>query len=73
LHSVGHNRSDALYHRPDQIFLEAGGVGYDVQIPLLSGLPTSDLISAISSSDLVRLVRIPGIGKKTARNALFSN
>jgi Holliday junction DNA helicase RuvA len=121
-------RGTILEKHPNQVILDAGGVGYDVQIPIstftalpeqgataslrihthvredalllfgfstpeektvferlisvsgigpklaitvLSGLPTPELISAIRSSDLARLVRIPGIGKKTAERIVL--
>jgi Holliday junction DNA helicase RuvA len=121
-------RGTILEKHPNQIILDAGGVGYDVQIPIstftalaepgatatlrihthvredalllfgfatpeektvferlisvsgigpklaitvLSGLPTADLVTAIRASDLARLVRIPGIGKKTAERIVL--
>jgi Holliday junction DNA helicase RuvA len=125
---IAHLRGTILEKHPNQVTLEAGGVGYDVQIPIstftalpeqgaaaalriythvredalllfgfatpeekavferlisvsgigpklaitvLSGLPTAELIAAIRSSDLARLVRIPGIGKKTAERIVL--
>jgi Holliday junction DNA helicase RuvA len=125
---IAHLRGTILEKHPNQIILEAGGVGYDIQIPIstftalpeqgssaalrihthvredalllfgfatseekavferlisvsgigpklaitvLSGLPTGELIAAIRSSDLPRLVRIPGIGKKTAERIVL--
>jgi Holliday junction DNA helicase RuvA len=127
-HMLGYLRGTLLEKHPNQIILEAAGVGYDVQIPIstftalpdqgatatlrihthvredalllfgfataeekavferlisvsgigpklaitvLSGLPTPELIAAIRSSDLPRLVRIPGIGKKTAERIVL--
>lgn len=125
---IAHLRGTVLEKHPNQVVVEAGGVGYDVQIPIstytsipgeggtvalriythvredalalfgfataeeklvferlisvsgigpklavtvLSGLPTSDLISAIRGSDVQRLVRIPGVGKKTAERIVL--
>ena len=125
---IAHQRGTILEKHPNQIILEAGGVGYDIQIPIstftalpdqgataalriythvredalllfgfatpeekavferlisvsgigpklaitvLSGLPTPELIAAIRSSDLGRLVRIPGVGKKTAERIVL--
>jgi Holliday junction DNA helicase RuvA len=125
---IAHLRGTILEKHPNQIILEAGGVGYDIQIPIstftalpdqgataalriythvredalllfgfatpeekavferlisvsgigpklaitvLSGLPTPELIAAIRSSDLGRLVRIPGVGKKTAERIVL--
>ncbi len=125
---IGYLRGTILEKHPNQVILEAAGVGYDVQIPIstftalpeqggtaalrihthvredalllfgfatpeeksvferlisvsgigpklaitvLSGLPTGELIAAIRSSDLPRLIRIPGIGKKTAERIVL--
>ena len=125
---IAHLRGTILEKHPNQLILEAAGVGYDIQIPIstftalpeqgaiatlriythvredalllfgfatpeekavferlisvsgigpklaitvLSGLPTAELIAAIRSSDLPRLVRIPGIGKKTAERIVL--
>lgn len=121
-------RGPILEKHPNQVIVEAGGVGYDVQIPIstytslpnagavvslriythvredalmlygfatseeklmfeqlisisgigpklaitvLSGLATPDLVAAIRTSDLARLVRIPGVGKKTAERIVL--
>jgi Holliday junction DNA helicase RuvA len=125
---IGYLRGTIVEKHPNQVILEAGGVGYDVQIPIstftalpdsgataalrihtharedalllfgfatseektvferlisvsgigpklaitvLSGLPTSQLVAAIRASDVPRLVRIPGIGKKTAERIVL--
>ena len=125
---IAYLRGTILEKHPNQIILEAAGVGYDIQIPIstftalpdqgataalriythvredalllfgfatseekavferlisvsgigpklaitvLSGLPTPELIAAIRSSDLARLVRIPGVGKKTAERIVL--
>jgi Holliday junction DNA helicase RuvA len=120
---IAHLRGTLLEKHPGQVVLDAGGVGYDVTIPVstftqlpepgqlaslyihtavredaislfgfqtkeekfvferlisvsgigpklavtaLSGLATADLINAIREGDVVRLTRIPGVGRKTA-------
>jgi Holliday junction DNA helicase RuvA len=120
---IAHLKGTILEKHPNQVVLDAGGVGYDVQIPVstytalpdagavfalrihthvredaiqlfgfatseekvvferligvsgigpklavtvLSGLATPELITAIRTGDVQRLVRIPGVGKKTA-------
>jgi Holliday junction DNA helicase RuvA len=125
---IGHLRGTILEKHPNETIVEAGGVGYAVQIPIstyttlpdtggsvalrihthvredamvlfgfatrleqtvferlitvsgigpklaitvLSGLPTADLIGAIRSGDVARLVRIPGVGKKTAERIIL--
>lgn len=42
------------------------GIGPKLAVTILSGLATADLVEAIRASDLTRLTRIPGVGKKTA-------
>jgi Holliday junction DNA helicase RuvA len=125
---IGHLRGTILEKHPNQVIVEAAGVGYDVQIPIstytalaepgasaalrihthvredalllfgfatqeekalferlisvsgigpklaitvLSGLPTADLVAAIRNSDVGHLVRIPGVGKKTAERMVL--
>lgn len=46
------------------------GVGPKLGLTILSGLPVSNLISAITSGDTVALSRVPGIGKKTAERII---
>lgn len=46
--------------------ISVSGIGPKLAITVLSGLATPDLIAAIRSSDIARLIRIPGVGKKTA-------
>jgi Holliday junction DNA helicase RuvA len=125
---IGHLRGTVLEKHPNEVVIEAAGVGYEVQIPIstyttlpsagatvalrihthvredalvlfgfatteekavfeklisvsgigprlaitvLSGLPTPDLIGAIRTGDVARLVRIPGVGKKTAERIVL--
>lgn len=125
---IAHLRGTILEKHPNQVILETGGVGYDIQIPVstyttladtgssatlrihthvredalqlfgfatpeektvferligvsgigpklavtvLSGLPTGDLIDAIRAGDVQKLVRIPGVGKKTAERMVL--
>lgn len=46
------------------------GVGPKLGLTILSGLPASNLIAAITGSDAVALSRVPGIGKKTAERII---
>lgn len=125
---IGHLRGTILEKHPNQVIVDAAGVGYDVQIPIstytalaeagataalriythvredalllfgfatpeektlferlisvsgigpklaitvLSGLATADLVAAIRNSEIERLVRIPGVGKKTAERMVL--
>src|SRR5580700_8236319 len=97
---IGSLRGKLIDKRPNQVLLDVGGVGYQVQVPLstfavlgslhdettllihthvredqfnLFGFFTARekhcfelLISAIRKGDLAQLVRIPGVGRKTA-------
>ncbi len=125
---IAHLRGTLIEKHPNQVVVEAGGVGYDVQIPIstytslpeagspvalriythvredtlslfgfasaeeklvferlisvsgigpklantvLSGLATASLIAAIRNGDVQQLVRIPGVGKKTAERMVL--
>jgi holliday junction DNA helicase RuvA len=125
---IAHLRGSIYEKHPNQVIVETGGVGYDVQIPIstytslgeagssvslrihtyvredaivlfgfstaeekalferlisvsgigpklgitvLSGLAVSELVAAIRSSDIPKLVRIPGVGKKTAERIVL--
>lgn len=47
------------------------GIGPKLAITILSGLAAAELINAIRNGDLQQLVRIPGIGKKTAERLVL--
>jgi len=125
---IAHLRGVILEKHPNQVIVEAGGVGYDVSVPIstyaalpdkggevrlhihthvredtfalygfltadekmlferlitvsgigpavavkvLSGLPVAELIAAIRGGAVEQLVRIPGIGKKTAERIVL--
>lgn len=51
--------------------LSVSGIGPKLAVTVLSGLATSDLIAAIRTGDLPRLVKIPGVGKKTAERIVL--
>jgi Holliday junction DNA helicase RuvA len=125
---IGYLRGTILEKRPNRVVVEAGGVGYDVTVPIstysalpavgsqvqlrihthlredalslygflsqeekslferlievsgigprlavtvLSGLPTADLIASIRHGQVEQLVRIPGVGKKTAERIVL--
>jgi Holliday junction DNA helicase RuvA len=46
--------------------LMVSGVGPRVALNILSGIPSAELINALRSRDIGRLVAVPGVGKKTA-------
>jgi len=47
------------------------GVGARTALALLSGLSVTDLYRAVGEQDSTRLIRVPGIGKKTAERLLL--
>lgn len=51
--------------------VKISGVGARTALALLSGLSVSDLHQAVTAQDTVRLIRVPGIGKKTAERLLL--
>ena len=70
-----HVREDALSlygFRTDQekkLFerlIAVAGVGPKLAITILSGLEMDELVPAIRKGDIARLLRMPGVGKKTA-------
>lgn len=52
------------------LLLGVSGIGPRLALNILSGTPTQELQAAIEAGDLVRLVAIPGIGKKTAERLI---
>jgi Holliday junction DNA helicase RuvA len=48
-----------------------GGIGPTLAVKVLSGLAAADLIHAIRRGEVERLVRIPGVGKKTAERMVL--
>ena len=51
--------------------ISVSGIGPKLAITVLSGLATPDLVAAVRGGDVARLVRIPGIGKKTAERIVL--
>jgi Holliday junction DNA helicase RuvA len=49
-----------------ELLISASGVGPSLALKILSGMSLDELIPAIRKSDLAQLVRIPGVGRKTA-------
>ena len=57
----------ALFER----LISVSGIGPKLAITVLSGLATRDLIESIHTGDVLRLTRIPGVGKKTAERIVL--
>lgn len=51
--------------------LKISGVGARTALSVLSGLSVADLYEAVSAQDSARLIKVPGIGKKTAERLLL--
>jgi Holliday junction DNA helicase RuvA len=51
--------------------LKISGVGPRTALAILSGLSVDELAQAVSRQDGARLVKVPGIGKKTAERLLL--
>ena len=51
--------------------ITVSGIGPSLAIKVLSGLNAADLLTAIRNSQVDQLVRIPGVGKKTAERIVL--
>src|SRR5882724_8746752 len=51
--------------------ISVGGIGPTLAIKVLSGLSAADLIAHIRRGEIEKLVRIPGVGKKTAERMVL--
>ena len=51
--------------------ISVSGIGPTLAVKVLSGLAAADLILAIRKGEVERLVRIPGVGKKTAERIVL--
>src|SRR5271154_2967382 len=49
-----------------ELLISASGVGPSLALKILSGMSLDELIPAIRKGDLAQLVKIPGVGRKTA-------
>jgi holliday junction DNA helicase RuvA len=80
LHTYFHVREDihALFGfltKDDKALFEklisVSGIGPKLAITAMSGLTTNDLVNAIRSGGVESLVKIPGVGKKTAERMIL--
>jgi holliday junction DNA helicase RuvA len=53
-----------------EMLLSASGVGPSLALKILSGMNVEELVPAIRGSDLGRLTKIPGVGRKTAERII---
>ena len=54
-----------------RLLLKVSGIGAKTALAVLSGLTVADLREAVMRQETARLVRLPGIGKKTAERLLL--
>ena len=54
-----------------ELLLGASGVGPSLSLKILSGMNVEELVPAIRGGDIVRLTRIPGVGRKTAERMVL--
>jgi Holliday junction DNA helicase RuvA len=53
------------------VLLTVNGVGPKLALAMLSGLSPDELIGAIRAGDVAKLVRLPGVGRKTAERIIL--
>jgi Holliday junction DNA helicase RuvA len=75
-----HVREDALnlfgfLTEHEQLLFErlisVSGVGPKLAVNILSGIDATELLEALRGSDVARLTRVPGVGKKTAERLVL--
>src|ERR1700685_1349275 len=54
-----------------ELLISASGVGPSLALKILSGMSLDELVPAIRKGDLAQLVRIPGVGRKTAERVVL--
>jgi Holliday junction DNA helicase RuvA len=53
-----------------ELLISASGVGPALALKILSGMGIEELVPAIRKGDIAQLVRIPGVGRKTAERVV---
>lgn len=54
-----------------RLLIKVTGIGPRTGLSILSGLSVDDLAHAVATQEVARLVKVPGIGKKTAERLLL--
>lgn len=67
LYGFGSDRERATFRQ----LLKVNGVGAKSALSILSGLSVEDLVQAVTLQETAMLVRVPGVGKKTAERLLL--
>lgn len=50
--------------------IKVNGVGPKMALTILSGMTTNDFVHSVQTNDTARLVKLPGVGKKTAERLI---
>src|SRR5690606_38505562 len=66
LYAFAEKRDRTLFRE----LIRLNGVGPKLALALMSGLEVDELIAAVQAQDTSALVRVPGVGKKTAERLL---
>ncbi|MEL4423703.1 Holliday junction branch migration protein RuvA [Shewanella algae] len=53
-----------------RLLIKANGVGPKLALTILSGLTAQEFVSCVERDDIATLVKLPGVGKKTAERLL---
>jgi holliday junction DNA helicase RuvA len=61
----------ALEHDLFERLISINGVGPRLALSVLSGIEPEELVRAVRESDVARLTKIPGVGKKTAERIVL--
>src|SRR5437588_1656973 len=54
-----------------ELLISTSGVGPALALKILSGMSVEELLPAVRGGDLVRLTKIPGVGRKTAERMVL--
>jgi len=54
-----------------ELLISVNGIGPKIALGILSGIKPDDLKTAIYSSDISRIISVPGIGRKTAERMVL--
>ena len=66
LYGFAHLRERSLF----RTLIKVNGVGPKLALTILSGIETDDFVRCVRDGDTASLVRLPGVGKKTAERLL---
>ncbi len=75
-----HVKEDAIhlfgFYTPEerdlfQMMISVTGIGPKLAVNIMSGIAAGEFVRAVSSSDLARLVNIPGVGRKMAERLVL--